>query len=321
MIIPEKLKAGDEIRVISPSSSVTKIGGVEEFLPAKNLLEDLGFKITFGENILANDIQDSASIHERITDIHEAFADKNVKVILTTIGGFNSNELLPYLDFDLIKFNPKIFCGYSDITALGNAIFSKTGLVTYSGPGYSAFKMKGLQDYQSQMWLRALMNKSYTLEKSEQWSSDPWYLSNCERQYFENEWKIYNEGQAKGTIIGAHLSTFGLLQGTAYFPQVSKPILFVEVAEEDNSLDFTRNFASLLQAIEQPQALLIGRFPKEAEMTEEILLYILDKHPILRKIPVMYDLNFGHAQPIFTFPIGGILAVNTSNQSLKVLEG
>ena len=320
MIYPPRLKKGDEIRVISPSSSIERIGGMEANLSSKTYLEKLGFVVTFGKNILQSDIQNSSSIQNRIDDLHDAFLDKSVKIVLTTIGGFNSIEMLPYIDFELIKNNPKIFCGYSDITALNNSIFSKTGLVTYSGPGYSAFKMKDLQEYQTKMWLEALQNDSYTLEKSQYYSSDLWFLENIERKLHTNEWKIYNSGIAEGIIIGANLSTFCLLQGTEYLPKVDNPILFIESSEEDTSFDFTRRLASILLAVPNLKALLIGRFPKEVNMTEELFLYILNKHPILKKIPVMYDMNFGHTQPIFTFPIGAKANVNTVEKTIKIIK-
>ena len=87
-----------------------------------------------------------ASRDARVEDLNEAFRDENVKAILTVIGGFNSNQLLDYIDYEAIKNNPKIFCGFSDITALSNAIYAKTGVVTYSGPHYSSFGMlKGFE--------------------------------------------------------------------------------------------------------------------------------------------------------------------------------
>lgn len=97
-------------------------------------MEELDFKLSFSEHYFENDIFDSAPIASRVADLEAAFADESVDAILTTIGGFNCNELLPYLDFDLITRHPKIFCGYSDTTALLNAIYAKTGMQTYMGP-------------------------------------------------------------------------------------------------------------------------------------------------------------------------------------------
>ena len=137
----KKLAPGMHIRVVSPSASIEHIGGFEANLAAKERLEKLGFTVSFSEHYLENDMLGSASIESRVADIHAAFADDSVDAILATIGGFNCNELLPYLDFELIARNPKIFCGYSDTTALLSAIYSKTGMKTYMGPSYSSFKM------------------------------------------------------------------------------------------------------------------------------------------------------------------------------------
>lgn len=166
----KRLKKGDHIRVVSPSSSIERIGGFEANLTAKEKLEDLGFKLTFSEHYFENDIFDSAPIASRVADLEIAFADESVDAILTTIGGVNCNELLPYLDFDLIARHPKIFCGYSDTTALLNAIYAKTGMQTYMGPAYSSFKMVQAQQYQTEAWLKAVTQDSYNLIPSPEWS-------------------------------------------------------------------------------------------------------------------------------------------------------
>ena len=312
----KRLKKGDHIRVVSPSSSIESIGGFEANVAAKKKLEALGFRLSFSEHYFENDIFDSAPIASRVADLEAAFANETVDAVLTTIGGFNCNELLPYLDFDLIAQNPKIFCGYSDTTALLNAIYAKTGMQTYMGPAYSSFKMEQGQQYQTTSWLNAVTQDTYQLTPSLEWSSDAWYLPNAPRTFYPTEWKVYNPGQASGIAIGGNLSTFALLHGTEFAPKPDKYILFLEEAEEDHYVEFTRHFAALLQVYPNPQAVLIGRFPKETEMTEEILLTILDKHPILKKVPVLYDLDFAHTQPLFTITIGGQVEIDTKTFSI-----
>ena len=314
----KKLKKGDHIRVVSPSSSIEHIGGFEANLVAKEKLEELGFDLSFSSNYFEHDLFDSASIASRVEDLHEAFVDPSVDAILATIGGFNCNELLPYLNYDLIAQNPKIFCGYSDTTALLNAIYAKTGMQTYMGPSYSSFKMKEGQEYQSQSWLNAVTQDDYDLVPSKEWSSDPWYDPTKPRHFMPTEWKVYNAGSASGTIIGGNLSTFGLLRGTPYAPQEENYILFMEEAEEDDYIEFARHLAALLQAYPNPQAVIIGRFPKECEMTEEILLAILDKHPLLKTIPVLYDADFAHTQPLFTITIGAQATLDTNEMVIHV---
>ena len=115
----------------------------------------------------------SSSIKSRVADLHAAFADDSVDAILATIGGFNSNELLPYIDYDLIARHPKIICGYSDSTAFLNAIFAKTGNLTYMGPSYSSLKMKEGQDYQIKAWLNAMTKSAYDLVPSQEWFKRP----------------------------------------------------------------------------------------------------------------------------------------------------
>lgn len=314
----KKLKRGDHIRVVSPSASIEHIGGFEANLSAKEALEHLGFTVSFSSNYLEHDLFDSASIKSRVADLHEAFLDDSVDAILATIGGYNSNELLPYLDYDLIAKHPKIICGYSDSTAFLIAIYAKTGIETYMGPSYSSFKMKEGQEYQTRMWLHALTQDSYDLIPSEEWSSDPWYDPSQPRHFMPTEWKIYNKGQATGTVIGGNLSTFSLLHGTEFAPQVDEYLLFVEEAEEDDYIEFTRHLASLLQVYKNPKGLIIGRFPKECQMTEELLLAILDKHPILQTIPVLYDVDFAHTQPLFTITIGAQATFNTDEMKIHI---
>ena len=314
----KKLKKGDHIRVVSPSSSIQSIGGFDANVSAKEKLEELGFDISFSSNYFEHDLFDSASITSRVEDLHEAFADESVDAILATIGGYNSNELLPYLDYDLMAQNPKIFCGYSDTTALLNAIYTKTGIQTYMGPSYSSFKMEAGQDYQTEAWLKAVTQDSYELTPSSEWSSDAWYLPDTPRTFYPTEWKVYKAGMASGIAIGGNLSTFALLRGTPYAPQVENYVLFVEEAEGYPPEHFLREFAALLQAYPNPQAVIIGRFPKECEMTEEILLAILDKHPLLKTIPVLYDVDFAHTQPLFTITIGGQVTLDTEKMVIHV---
>ncbi len=314
----KKLKKGDHIRVVSPSSSIQSIGGFDANVRAKEKLEELGFNVSFSSNYFEHDLFDSASIASRVEDLHEAFVDPSVDAILATMGGFNCNELLPYLNYDLIAQNPKIFCGYSDTTALLNAIYTKTGIQTYMGPSYSSFKMKAGQAYQTEAWLRAVTQDNYDLVPSQEWSSDAWYLPDAPRTFYPTEWKVYKAGSASGTAIGGNLSTFALLRGTPYAPQAENYILFVEEAEGYPPEHFLRELAALLQAYPSPQAVIIGRFPKECEMTEEILLAILDKHPLLKNIPVLYDVDFAHTQPHFTITIGAQATLDTDEMVIHV---
>lgn len=319
MIIPKRLQPGDEIRVIAPSDSLQRVGGYDANLPAKEKLEKMGFKVTFGSHVNDVDVVDSSPIPGRAADLHEAFRDLNVKGILTVIGGYTSNELLPYIDFDLIKANPKIICGFSDFTSLSNAITAKTGLVTYYEPAFATLKMMGeLGDYQDEYWHKAVHETGkITLSPSEHWSSDAWFDPTVTIKKHPNDWTVYNPGVVSGVTVGGNLNTLYLLQGTEFQPQLDDRVLLVEFSDDADYLDFSRNLASLLQIAKHPRALLIGRFAAQVGMSEEILRYTLDKFPILKEIPVIYNVNFGHTPPIFTIPLGQEVTVDTDKKFIS----
>ena len=132
-MIPAKLKKGAHVRVIAPARSLGIVSGECRRIACERLAE-MGLSVSFGRHAEETDEFCSSSAAARLEDLHEAFADRTVDGILTVIGGFNSVEILAGIDYRLIAENPKILCGFSDITALANAIYAKTGLVTYSGP-------------------------------------------------------------------------------------------------------------------------------------------------------------------------------------------
>jgi muramoyltetrapeptide carboxypeptidase len=193
-IFPTKLLPGDQVRVVSPARSMGIISTAVRSIAMKRFGE-MGLKVTFSKYCEELDSFDSSSIESRLEDIHEAFADPQVKAILTTIGGCNSIQLLKGLNYELIKENPKIFCGYSDITTLQNAIFAKTGLVTYSGPHFSTFGcIKGI-DYVIEYFQKCLFEREeqsiLSLASSSQWSDDEWYSDQENRSFFQTQVILY----------------------------------------------------------------------------------------------------------------------------------
>lgn len=322
-MLPEKLKTGDEIRIVAPSRSLSLLS--EEIIHfAQYRLEDMGLRVTFGKHVYETDCQSSSSISSRVEDLHAAFTDSNVKGILSVIGGHNSNELLPYLDYSLIRQHPKIFCGYSDITALASAIYAKTGLITYSGPHFSSFGIKRRNDYQLELFKKCIMTDAeFTIPSSAFYSDDAWFLDQENRQFIQNDGlNIYAEGQAEGILIGGNLCTLNLLQGTDFMPSLKKAVLFIEDDKLSDPNTFARDLASLLQQKDSGtvQGIVIGKFQKDSVLPNKLLVRILDKHPLLKTIPVMYGANFGHTQPIFTFPIGGTVKLDTSAKLIQMIE-
>ena len=312
-MIPEKLKIGDEVRVIAPSRSM-KILGKDCIDIATKRLEELGLKVSFGKHVMeADDDYMCTDAVSRAEDLNEAFSDKNVKVILTVIGGFNSNQILRYIDFENIKNNPKIFCGFSDITILSDSIYAKTGLVTYSGPHFSSFGMKkGFMEYEMEYFKKMFFeNDEIDVKSSEEWSDDAWFIDQENREFIKNDGMfIINEGKAEGTIVGGNLCTLNLLQGTEYMPSLEDTILFIEDDEMAGKLflvEFDRNLISLIMqpGFEKVKGIVIGRAQKAVCMTNEKWIKLIKSKPELSDIPIIAGADFGHTTPIMTFPVGG----------------
>lgn len=332
MAIPLKLKAGDEVRIIAPSCTLPSMPWFTDAMmeTAKTFFTTRGLTVSESTYLREMDASGSTTIAHRLEDLHAGFADPNVKALLCIRGGWNCNQLLPFLDYDLIKKNPKILCGFSDITALGNAIFAKTGLVTYSGPNFNQFAYGEKIDYTYRHFEAALMQKNpIELTAAAEWT-DTNYTPQKPWEFSKNEgWWSIRDGDAEGTIIGGNLCTLNLLQGTEYMPTLKNTILFIEDDHETHPRTFDRDLTSLTQQpwFRDVQGLVIGRCENRAvnqefgPISKEILFSIIKKNPRLEKLPIIAHVDFGHTHPIFTFPIGGTLRMKVGKESsLTILQ-
>jgi muramoyltetrapeptide carboxypeptidase LdcA involved in peptidoglycan recycling len=320
-IVPPKLKSGDTVRVVAPACSLAMIGDqVREI--ANRRLGGLGLTVTFGRHVEERDVFLSSSVASRVEDLHEAFADPEVAGILSVIGGYNSNGLLRSSDWALIGRNPKVICGYSDITALSGAMLRRCGLVTYSGPHYSTFGQKLHAEYTVESFQDCLMrDEPYQVEPSAQWSDDAWYLEQEDRTLVPNTgYLVLREGEAEGQIVGGNLCTLNLLQGTEYMPSLKGAILFVEDDFESHPETFDRDLQSLLHqpGVEEVGGLVIGRFQRESHMTDELLAAIVASKHELRSMPVVGNADFGHTDPKLTFPIGGMARIAAGRDGAQI---
>ncbi|MDP1836425.1 MAG: LD-carboxypeptidase [Chlamydiales bacterium] len=324
MHVPHKLKPGDLIRIITPSNSLELISEECRQTANKNL-QDLGLQLSFGKHVSECDFFRSSSVASRLDDLHEAFADPNVKGILTVIGGYNCNQLLKHINYDLLAANPKIFCGFSDITALQNAIWAKTGMVTYSGPHYSTFGMKKGLEYTIDYFKRCFFQQeSVVIGESSTWSNDEWYIDQENRVFEPNSGLVaIQHGKTQGTIIGGNIGTLTLLKGTEFMPSLLNSILFLEetcIAGDVTDVEFERQFQSLIHLpdFSGVRGIVIGRFEKASKMTLEKVKQIIRTKPELAGMPVVCGADFGHTTPIFTFPVGGLASLDVTQHSIQL---
>lgn len=323
MLIPPKLKPWSHIRVIAPSRSLSIVDeAVIDF--AVERLASLWLTVSFGEHCKEINTMSTSSVDARLADLHDAFRDDGVDAIFTAIWWYTAHQLLDGIDFDLIKNNPKILCWFSDITTLSNAIFAKTRLVSYSWPHFSTRWMKHHFEYNLEYIKKCLFeDKVFTIEPSNDWSDDAWYIDQDDRTIIENSWlSSCYQWSATGTIIWWHFRCLQTLHWTEYCPTLENTILFIEEDGETNPWWFDRLLRSFVQKTQLAwvKGIVIGRFQKESNMTDEKMQSIITSH-IPDTIPVIYNANFGHTNPIFTFPIWWVatLQVDDNQATLEIV--
>lgn len=325
-ILPQRLQAGDEIRAITLSQSLGSIT-LNHAEIVKNKLASLDLKTSFGANSIKVDETGSNSIQDRVDDLHAAFSDEAVKAIFVARGGMNCNQILPYLDFGLIAKNPKIIIGYSDITAIINAIYAKTGIITYSGPGFSSLKSVEFNedDFTYKYWYNTLFTNNPIEVLPAKNIVDESYKSGKPEsiEYVSDGFWVINEGVSEGTIIGSNLCTLNLLQGTQYIPSLINSILFVEDDYESSAGHFDRDLESLthLPDFDKVKGLVIGVFQADSNVNQETLTALIKNKPKLANMPVIANVNFGHTKPLLTFPIGGKAKLEVSSKTASLFIG
>ena len=302
-------ETGTEIRVIAPSYR-REPGDKQRNERAAQRLGSYGYTVTFGRHIDANYQLGTAEASDRVTDLHEAFTDPNVKIVMAHSGGWSANELLPLIDWELVRMNSKPLIGFSDITVLLNAIYAKTGIVSYLGPNFGSFGLANSWQYTLDVF-DAVMRQEMPLELK---PSTMWGEATGD-QYPTQGLQVLQEGEAEAILLGGNFNTFHLLQGTEYQPAFSQP--FILVAEDDDESGeltaryFSRGLESILQlpnVRKNLKGIVIGRFLPASKFSLATLAGIIASKQ-LGSIPVVAEADFGHTMPILTLPIGGTLRV------------
>lgn len=247
--LPPKLRPGAHVRVVAPSTSMAALPVPWPWHDiAQQRLRDRGLEVSFGERTFELDAFKSSPVEDRLADFHAAFEDPDVDGILTFLGGYHANQILDGVDMNLIRANPKVFCGYSDITVLHHAILAGAGLVTYSGPHYTTFGMRDHMDT-TLGWFDACLTADEPVEirPAAGWTDDEWYEHQDGRTIEATDgWWVLQECYGDGVLLGGNLCTLNLLQGTRWFPDLAGAVLIVEDDYESDLHDVTRQMQSLL---------------------------------------------------------------------------
>ena len=305
MIRPKPLQKGDKVAIIAPASPSDK-NLIDKCIASLN---ELGLKVVIGESCLSEHGFLSGTDDIRANDINCMFADKNIKGIFALRGGYGCARLLDLIDFKLIKKNPKIFIGYSDITALHIAINQKSKLITYHGPMISTELIKGLDEYSADYYKKFIFEH----EKIEE-------LLNPEG----NSLEIINNGIASGELIGGNLSLICSSLGTKYEINTKNKILFLEEVDEapykvDRMLTHLKQSGKLKEA----NGIILGAFTnciapnnKKSLSLQEVFNEII----LPLKKPTISNLACGHCLPTLTLPLGEKVLLDANNKKIKILK-
>jgi muramoyltetrapeptide carboxypeptidase len=327
LVKPNKLREGDNILVVAPSSNMLALSSEAVTRGIRNI-EEIGFNVTIHPSCRGNYKGTSGSPRDRAKVLMNAFEDNSVDAIMCFWGGYNSNDLLDYIDWDLIRNNPKIFIGYSDITILNTTFYQQSGLVNFQGPAFITFTHDFLMEWEVQVFKQVLMKSTgnYVLTPSPVYVDDPLYFRKPDKLVEKKPnpgWNIIKEGKTTGRLIGGHIGTLLVLAGTRFWPDFDDKILFVEEDEEGNPKNLRRLFRQLEQigVLEKIKAFLIGRIPKSTGICDDLYVSTLVEDIIESyNYPIITEMDFGHTNPIATVPMGIKAEISTFEEKLTFLE-
>lgn len=338
LIKPSRLKRGDKIATISLSW-----GGAGDSAilwryeqGKKRLIEDFGLEVVEMPHTLAGSQFIDQHPEKRAEDLMNAFKDSSIKGIISCIGGDDSIRMLPYIDFEVIRNNPKIFMGYSD-TTITHLICYRAGLSSFYGPALLSEFAENVSmfDYTKQWIERTLFTDEVIgeIEPSTIWTSEylPWIIENknIQRRVHLNqgfEW-LQGSGVVSGRLFGGCLEVLEMAKGTILWPEIHEfenTILFFETSEDTPEPTYLkywlRNYGSqgILQKV---NGILFGKPYDEKYATEyrAIIQQVLVNDLGLNDLPIVLNLNFGHTSPMMVLPYGGLIEIDNEQQKLSFL--
>lgn len=281
IIKPKKLKQGDTITFIAPSGNIDE----DKVLNAKKYFEDKGYRIKLGEHIFDNDRYMAGSDTNRAKDLENAFDDTQTDAILCVRGGYGALRIIDKIDYNIIKNNPKIFCGYSDITVLSTVILKKTGLITFSSPMPKGdFQPEEINEYTETRFFKTLTNNKITV-------SAPNLIT-------------YKSGNAQGIILGGNLASVASLCGTDFVPDGNFIFFAEDLNEPVYKIDkYFRQLLNIKKFKENISAIILGDF-LDSEPKEQLNSLFLELAKELN-IPIYGGFKITHNKQKDTIPIGG----------------
>jgi len=316
------------IGVFSSSSPISATVPVR-YSRGKEYLMAKGIRVIDGILFGKRDFYRSGSIRERAEEFNQLLHNEDVQVLMASIGGYNSNAILPYIDYDYLTKHPKIIIGYSDTTALLMGIYAKTGLVTFYGPALaSSFgEFPPFVDSTFDAFKAILdgLTVPYAYPMPPVWTDEfiSWNEQDRAKEAYPNEWITVMPGVCQGRLIGGNLNTLSGFFGTEYMPEIKKgDILLIEDSLKD-ACTIERSFAMLKLAgvFDKIGGIILGKHEKfddngTGRKPYEILLEVLDGC----RVPLLAEFDCCHTHPMLTMPIGCRVELDAAQKRVTLLE-
>ncbi len=306
-IRPPKLNKGDLIGILTPASPAADASRIEKGV---RYLESLGYRTKVGENVGKVNGYLAGTDEERAADLHAMFADKEVKATICLRGGYGTPRLLSLLNYKLIARNPKIFVGYSDITALQLAFWKKCSLITFHGPMAGVEMANQIDPFTEEMFWQCVTS-----------------TKKLGRLSLPEEPKVetLHTGKASGRLLGGNLSLIVSLLGTQYQPGFTDSILFIEeIEEEPYRVDRMMTQLYNSNIFRKSNGMLLGQFsdcnPKDPTKPSLITEEVLQDSAAKFAKPTLANLPFGHISKKMTLPAGLRVKMDATTKSIDFLE-
>ena len=309
-LFPKAIQKGDTVGIISPSAATADR---MEFTYAKEAMEALGFKVKVGENFKNRFGHLAGTDDERADDLNAMFADPEVKAIICLRGGSGAARILPMLDYETIRKNPKPLMGYSDITALHCAIQSQTGLTTFHGPnGSGSWNSFHVKQFQQLFFEKKLMTFQNEVTKGDDLVAKG------------NRIQTLKSGTASGRILGGNLTVLSALSGTPYYPDFQDAILFIEdVGEDPYRIDRMMSTLQLNGTLSKIKGFIFGQCSdcKPGSGYGAFTIdQIMDQYVLPLGIPAYIGAMIGHIPRQFIVPVGAKVSMNADTGTFVMLE-
>jgi muramoyltetrapeptide carboxypeptidase len=314
LIKPKRLSPGDTVGIVSPASATFESVDVQI---AKESLEALGLKVRLGPHMMERHGYLGGEDKARAADINTFFADKSVSAVYPIRGGWGSSRVLPYLDYEMIRRNPKILIGYSDITALLLAIHAKTGLVTFHGP----IALGRWDSWSVDIAKRVLFGgEALTYEPKRDLNPDRNSLTQI-----DNRVQTITAGKARGRLLGGNLTVLTTIVGSPYLPDWDGAIFFTEdVEEQPYRIDRMLTQLKLAGALDRIKGFVFGTCtkctPGEGSYGGLTLEDIFNDHVKPLGIPAWQGAMIGHSGPQWTLPEGIPVEIDATAGTITALE-